>query len=47
MTVSRSSSLKNPDVLVDTKAGEVYPKLPGGGIGDSIGNILDVIEHGH
>jgi len=30
---------KNPDVLVDLITGEIYPKGPGGSIGDSIGNI--------
>ncbi|MCP4352355.1 MAG: hypothetical protein GY795_43405 [Desulfobacterales bacterium] len=32
---------KNPDVMVDTITGEVYPKTPSGGIGDSIGNIFN------
>jgi len=32
---------RNPDVAVDTKTGEIFPKLPGGGVGDSIGNIYD------
>ena len=31
----------NPNVEVDTDTGEVYPKTPDGGIGDSIGNIFD------
>lgn len=31
--------IRNPDVEVDLNTGEVYPKLPGGGRGDSIGNI--------
>ena len=34
---------RNPDVVVDTKTGEVYPKTPDGGIGDSIGNIYDYL----
>ncbi|WP_207650521.1 hypothetical protein, partial [Desulforamulus aeronauticus] len=35
---------RNPDVVVDTETGEVYPKTPGGGIGDSIGNIHDYLD---
>ena len=31
---------RNPDVAVDDD-GEVYPEIPGGGYGDSIGNIYD------
>jgi hypothetical protein len=34
---------RNPDVVVDTQTGEVYPKTPNGGIGDSIGNIYDYL----
>src|SRR5581483_12210460 len=37
----RSGPVKNPDVKVDTRTGEVFPKTPGGGLGDSIGNIFD------
>jgi hypothetical protein len=33
----------NPDVYVDTRTGEVYPKVRGGGFGDSIGNIWDYL----
>jgi len=36
--------VRNPDVSVDTSTGEVYLKLPGGGISDdSIGNIYDYL----
>jgi RHS repeat-associated protein len=35
---------RNPDVVVDTETGEVYPKIPSGGIGDSIGNIYDYLN---
>jgi hypothetical protein len=35
----RSGPLRNPDVVVDLTDGEVYPQLPSGGLGDSIGNI--------
>ncbi|MCX4747342.1 hypothetical protein OG455_17745 [Kitasatospora sp. NBC_01287] len=35
---------KNPDVVVDTSTGEVYPKLPDGSpADDSIGNIFDYL----
>ena len=34
---------RNPDVMVDTKTGEVYPKNPDGTLGDSIGNIFDYL----
>jgi Pretoxin HINT domain len=38
----RSGQRRNPDVLVDTLTGEVYPQLPGGAPGeDAIGNIFD------
>jgi len=35
-----SGGKTNPDVEIDLKTGEVYPKIPGGGLGDSIGNIF-------
>ncbi len=35
---------KNPDVVVDTSTGEVYPKLPDGSpADDSIGNVFDYL----
>lgn len=34
---------RNPDVIVDTDTGEVYPKTSDGGMGDSIGNINDYL----
>ncbi|MCX4962403.1 polymorphic toxin-type HINT domain-containing protein [Streptomyces virginiae] len=34
---------KNPDMLIDPKTGEVYPQMPDGSPGDSIGNIFDHI----
>ncbi len=35
---------RNPDVLVDLKTGEIYPKLPSGSAAeDSIGNIVDYL----
>ena len=37
----KSGPTRNPDVVVDTSTGEVYPQRPGGGYGDSIGNIYD------
>jgi len=36
-----ATSTKNPDVVVDLTSHEIYPKAPGGLLGDSIGNILD------
>lgn len=35
----RSGPVRNPNVVVDTTTGEVYPITSSGGIGDSIGNI--------
>ena len=35
---------KNPDVQVDLNSGEVFPITPGGGVGDSIGNINDAFK---
>ncbi|MEW1693880.1 Hint domain-containing protein, partial [Streptomyces sp. NPDC091263] len=32
---------RNPDMLIDPKTGEVYPQMPDGSPGDSIGNIFD------
>lgn len=40
-SMPRSGSRRNPDVLVDPKSGEVYPKMPSGRPGDSIGNIFE------
>jgi RHS repeat-associated protein len=37
----RNTGVQNPDVVVDVTTGEIYPTVPGGGIGDSIGNIYD------
>jgi hypothetical protein len=37
----RSGPKRNPDVTIDPKTGDVYPKVPGGGMGDCIGNIFD------
>jgi RHS repeat-associated protein len=39
----RGGPVKNPDVLVDTETGEVYPQTPSGH-GDSIGNINDHLQ---
>jgi len=39
--------VKNPDVVVDVVSGEVFPQIPGGGLGDSIGNIFDVLPGGN
>jgi hypothetical protein len=40
----RGGSIRNPDVVVDLTTGEVYPQLPSGGIGDSIGNLLEYLS---
>jgi hypothetical protein len=40
----KSGPRSNPDVGVDPVTGEVFPKIPGGGYGDSIGNILEFLE---
>jgi hypothetical protein len=37
----RNTGVRNPDVVIDLTTGEIYPKIRGGGIGDSIGNIHD------
>ncbi|WP_333879020.1 RHS repeat domain-containing protein, partial [Methylobacter sp.] len=37
----KSSNKRNPDCQVDVNTGEIYPEVPGGGTGDSIGNIFD------
>ena len=42
----RSGPVRNPDVMVDLETGEVYPQIEGGGVGDSIGNILDYLPGG-
>lgn len=34
---------RNPDVQIDPQTGEVYPEIESGGVGDSIGNILDYL----
>jgi RHS repeat-associated protein len=34
----------NPDVTVDPVTGEIYPITKGGGLGDSIGDILEWLE---
>jgi hypothetical protein len=39
----KNGPIRNPDVVVDLTNGEVYPQLPGGGLGDSIGNINDFL----
>jgi RHS repeat-associated protein len=40
----KSSPIRNPDVRVDPRTGEVYPKTPDGRVGDSIGNIFDYLR---
>lgn len=41
-----SGPRRNPDVYVDVATGEIYPKLPGGGVGDSIDNIFNYLPGG-
>ncbi len=36
--------IRNPDIVVDGKTGDVYPKLPDGSLGDPIGNIHDEVD---
>jgi hypothetical protein len=40
----RGGPIRNPDVVVDLRTGEVYPQLPNGGRGDSIGNLHDYLR---
>lgn len=40
----KGTGVRNPDVRVDPRTGEVYPKTPEGGVGDSIGNIFDHLK---
>jgi len=42
-SIPRGSPHRNPDVVVNTTTGEVFPKTPGGGLGDSIGNIFNFL----
>jgi hypothetical protein len=42
-SMHRNGPARNPDVWVNTRTGEVYPKTPGGRVGDSIGNIFDYL----
>ncbi|MEU9034345.1 polymorphic toxin-type HINT domain-containing protein [Streptomyces sp. NPDC048352] len=35
---------KNPDMLVDPRTGEVYPQMPDGSPGESIGNIFEYLR---
>lgn len=39
--------MKNPDVVVDGRNGDIYPKLPNGSLGDPIGNIHDEVDTRH
>jgi RHS repeat-associated protein len=43
-SLPRSGRLRNPDVRVDPRTGEVYPDLGGGRVGDSIGNIFEFLK---
>jgi RHS repeat-associated protein len=40
----KGTGTRNPDVRVDPRTGEVYPKTPDGGVGDSIGNIFEILK---
>jgi RHS repeat-associated protein len=40
-SIPPGAPVRNPNVVVDAITGEVYPQIPGGGLGDSIGNIFD------
>lgn len=39
----RSGPIRNPNVQIDPISGEVFPEIADGGLGDSIGNILDYL----
>ncbi len=35
---------RNPDLSVDPVSGWAFPEVPGGGLGDPVGNIYDHLE---
>jgi hypothetical protein len=41
--MGRDTEIRNPDVKVDPKTGDVRPIGPDGSLGDSIGNIFDFL----
>jgi hypothetical protein len=42
--LGRGGPISNPDVRVHPRTGDVKPEIPGGGLGDSIGNIYDFLR---
>jgi RHS repeat-associated protein len=42
--LDRGGSIRNPDVEVHPDTGDIRPKTPSGGLGDSIGNLYDFLE---
>lgn len=42
----RGGPIRNPDVSVHPVSGEIYPQLPDGSVGDSIGNMWDLLGKG-
>lgn len=42
--IPKGAPTKNPDVVVDTVTGEIFPKGPKDTPGDSIGNIFDFLD---
>jgi len=41
--LDRGDAIRNPDVEVNVDTGDIRPKTPNGGLGDSIGNIEDYL----
>jgi hypothetical protein len=42
--LGRDGPIRNPDVRVHPGTGDVRPEIPGGHLGDSIGNIYDFLR---
>jgi RHS repeat-associated protein len=40
----RNGPIRNPDVRIDPRTGEVFPEIGQGRVGDSIGNIFDYLN---
>jgi hypothetical protein len=40
----RNGPIRNPDVRIDPRTGEVFPEVGSGRVGDSIGNIFDYLR---
>ena len=44
--IPKGAPVRNPDVLIDSVTGDVFPKLPDGSPGDVLGNIWDYLPGG-